>query len=68
MSHEHNFVELPSSQKRRGYFKRLPDGSYDQTISYAMLYCTTCGETREIVASDNLYLNELPPQSRSYKL
>ena len=58
MTHEHNFVELPSSQRRGGYFKQLPSGSYDQSVSYAMLYCTICGETREIVASDNICLRE----------
>lgn len=59
MSHEHNFVELPSSQRRRGYFKKLPDGRYDQSISFAMLYCTRCGETKEVVASENVCLRDL---------
>jgi len=53
--HQHQFVELPSAQQRRGYFKRLPDGSYDQSISYTMLYCPECGETKEIVAADHTH-------------
>jgi hypothetical protein len=54
MAHQHNFVELPSSQARKGYFKLSPDGGYDQSISYTMLYCTSCGETKEVVAADQL--------------
>lgn len=50
--HAHDFTELPSAQARGGYFKQLPDGSYDQTIAYTMLYCRECGETKEVVAAD----------------
>jgi hypothetical protein len=37
--HKHDFIELPSVQKRRGYYKQKPDGTYDQSITYTMLYC-----------------------------
>jgi len=53
--HEHEFAELGSAQRRRGYFKQLPDGSYDQSIAYTMLYCLRCGETKEIVAADHTH-------------
>jgi hypothetical protein len=53
--HEHEFTELPSAQRRRGYFKRLPDGGYDQSIVYTMLYCPQCGETKEVVAADHTH-------------
>ena len=53
-THQHSFVELPSSQKRGGYFKQLPGGNYDQSMAYAMLYCPECGETKEVVAADHV--------------
>jgi hypothetical protein len=53
--HQHQFVELPSAQRRRGYFKKLPDGTYDQSIAYTMLYCPDCGDTKEVVAADHTY-------------
>jgi hypothetical protein len=57
MVHQHPFVELPCAQKRRGYFKRLPSGRYDQSIAYTMLYCTECGKTKEVVAADHTCLS-----------
>lgn len=55
--HQHNFVELPSSQARKGYFKLAPDGGYDQSVAYTMLFCRECGETKEVVAADHLIGN-----------
>ena len=53
-SHKHNFLELPSHKSRGGYFKLEKDrGGYDQLVSYTMLYCAECGETKEIVCSDH---------------
>lgn len=57
--HQHNFVELPSAQAKRGYFKLAPDGGYDQSVAYTMLYCSGCGETKEVVAADHL-ISSLP--------
>jgi hypothetical protein len=54
--HEHQFTELPSAQRRRGYFKGLPNGGYDQSIAYTMLYCVQCGETKEVVAADHTHV------------
>jgi hypothetical protein len=55
-SHEHEFVELPSQQRRGGYFKVNPDGKgYDQSIAYTMLFCKKCGEMKEVVASDHTH-------------
>jgi hypothetical protein len=53
--HQHQFVEIPSAQRRGGYFKQFPNGSYDQSIVYTMLYCPECGETKEIVAADHTH-------------
>ena len=44
---------------KRGYFKQtgkigglgLP--TYDQSISYASLYCSKCGEMKEVVWADH---------------
>lgn len=60
--HEHTFEELPSAQARGGYFKRREDdiGSYDQSVAYTMLYCTGCGETKEVVAADHVKLDPKP--------
>jgi len=33
------------------------NGTYDQSISYSMLYCTGCGETKEVVAVDHIYVS-----------
>lgn len=51
-SHCHIFVELESARKRGGYFK-LVDGAYDQSRAYTMLYCETCGETKEVVCANH---------------
>jgi hypothetical protein len=53
-THKHNFIELPSQKCRGGNFKMERDGNgYDQSVSYTMLYCAECGETKEIVCSDD---------------
>jgi hypothetical protein len=43
---------------KRDYFKTNgrphPLGQcYDQNVSYSMLYCCRCGETKEIVSADH---------------
>ena len=50
----------------RAYFKLsgkttglgLPD--YDQSVSYSMLYCTKCGDTKEIISADHRKHNVTP--------
>ena len=44
----------------RKYFKRrdgVPDtavlGPYNQNVSYVMLFCTKCGETKEVIANEH---------------
>jgi len=51
----HNFQPVKGSQ---GYFKQAIDKmagvfTFDQRVSYSMLYCTKCGETKEIISEDN---------------
>lgn len=61
--HIHIFQELPSAASRKGYFKRLPDGQYDQSLAYTMLFCTECGETKEVVAADHTHFTSLVDHS-----
>lgn len=36
-----------------GYYKPLVEGGpYDQTVTYARLFCKKCGDTKEIVVRD----------------
>lgn len=43
--HEHDYRQMTGS----GYYKIDGNGRPDQSISYAMLYCVKCGETKEVV-------------------
>jgi hypothetical protein len=54
MEHKHKFVELPSQQARRGYYKLFEGETmrYDHSVAYTMLYCPECGTTKEVIAAD----------------
>lgn len=40
---------------KSGYYKLTPSEwvTYDQTVAYAMLFCTQCGDTKEVVSQDH---------------
>jgi hypothetical protein len=58
---DHAFVPMKGAT---GYFKETGRRGFanlpvmDQTVSYAMLYCTKCGTTKEVVQCD--YRKEKP--------
>jgi hypothetical protein len=50
--HEHRYVEFSASKVRGGYFKiGAKTGICDQSLSFSMLYCEGCGETKEVVCT-----------------
>ncbi len=52
--HIHVWEELPSCTASRGYWKMLKGTElYDQSVTYTMLYCRGCGDTKEVVAKDH---------------
>lgn len=57
--HEHNYVTFGSA-----YWKRGDDEKFNQDIDYITLYCTSCGDTKEIIVkdcrSDKSKLKEMP--------
>jgi hypothetical protein len=47
--HEHKFVEFTGA----GYHKvKQGADEWDTTVSYAMVFCRKCGETRELISRD----------------
>lgn len=55
---DHSFTVM-----RADYFKESGRSNalgpiYDQSASYSMLYCTKCGDTKEVVSGDHVGLSE----------
>jgi len=44
--------------KRDGKTTAINIPSYDQSIEFQMLYCTKCGDTKEIIAADHRQKSE----------
>jgi len=49
----HDFRPLAGPYFKEGTGNaRTPLPTYDQAVAYQMLYCSKCGDTREIIARD----------------
>jgi len=50
--HEYHIVRA-NYYKMNGQTTGLGTPAYDHTITYSMLYCRKCGDTKEIIVSDS---------------
>ena len=53
MNCEHHYEKAGEDyHKANGETTTFGSNEYDQSVSYTMLYCTICGETKEIISKD----------------
>lgn len=57
----HNYAQVVCVEQ--GYNKATKDKSgVDGSKMYTTIFCTICGETKEIVAASNLHVPEIPEE------